>query len=296
MKSISGVAIVLGVAVVCWVDNRLDQWELDAETYQKGLLRDAQVFNPTQSWDDLPACVQRYLDRVAPVQNSVRSLWLQQQGEFLIKKDTYVPFSGKELISANPPGFSWEGEIDMTASSPSWFPKLRVSESFVDGLGHFKSAILAIFPEIHTDQDGSIPMVTMGQAMRWLADAVLIPTVLKPEAGVVTWKGIDGAPDKAILEFSNVPLPGIELEASFDSEGWMTQLVGKKPIMNHDNQFVMRHWQADLSAYVEQEYGMYVPRHVNSGWINDKGEFEIYYKTENVALHYHSNAEPLRSS
>lgn len=293
MKFLSAFAIVSTVTLVCWVDYRLDEWEGDTESYENSILtNEPQDFSPKQNWDDLPSCVQRYLHRVAPEQSSVRYLSLEQKGEFLIKTDSFVPFSGHLVISANPPGFFWEGKIAMTRSSPSWFPQLRVSDSFVDGVGHFKAAVLAIFPLICMDQEDN-EMITMGQAIRWLADAVLIPTVLKPEAGVVTWKGAEGSPDKAILEFSAATVPGLQLEATFDSEGWMTQLVGKKPFMNHDNHFIMKYWQANLSAYQEQEHGMYVPRHVDSGWINSEGEFEVYYKTENVALHYHSNAESL---
>lgn len=291
MKLLSAFAIISTVTLVCWVDTRLDEWERDAEIYQNTLLsQEPQEYSQEQTWDDLPSCVQRYLQRVAPEQSTVRSLSLEQQGEFLMSSGSYVPFTGHQLISANPPGFSWEGKIAMTTSAPSWFPKLRVSDSFVDGIGHFKAAVLAVFPVMCMDQEDD-PMITMGQAMRWLADAVLIPTVLKPEAGVVTWKVVEGSSNKAILEFSNVSLPGMELEATFDAEGWMTQLVGKKPFLNHDNQFVMKYWQADLSAYEEKEHGMYVPRHVDSGWMNADGDFVVYYKTENVALHYHSNAE-----
>jgi hypothetical protein len=293
MKVLSAFAIVSTVALVCWVDNRLDVWEGDTEIYERSLMtNEPQAFSPKQTWDDLPSCVQRYLHRVAPEQSSVRCLSVEQKGEFLIKTDSYVPFSGHLVISANPLGFSWEGKIAMTRSAPSWFPKLRVSESFVDGVGHFKAAVLAIFPLISMDQEDD-EMITMGQAIRWLADAALIPTVLKPEGGIVIWKSAEGSPNKAILEFSDAAKPGLQLEATFDSEGWMTQLVGKKPFMNDDNHFIMKYWQANLSAYQEQEHGMYVPRHVESGWINSEGELEIYYKTENVALHYLSNAEAL---
>lgn len=312
MKLLSGFAIVTTVALVCWTDSKLDQWEDEQQVMAINLLSSvATPYTPLQEWDDLPASVQYYLSHVVDNNKSAqtaKALSVKQEGEFLMKKDQYVPFSAQEVFVMNPPGFAWEGKIAMAPSVPNWFPKLFVSDSWVEQVGHFRAAVQAIVPILCLDSsttstggDGaSDGQMTLGQATRWLADAVLLPSSLHPDAGIVTWKAVDDAPDKAILELPIANIRGLQLEATFDdddSQGLLTKVTGQKPFMRSNNDFEMKTWQVNFFDYQRQEEnGMMVPMKMESGWINEEGDFEAYFKIDNRSLRYHfddSNSQPV---
>eukprot|EP00526_Cylindrotheca_closterium_P014548 CAMPEP_0113642054 /NCGR_PEP_ID=MMETSP0017_2-20120614/22092_1 /TAXON_ID=2856 /ORGANISM="Cylindrotheca closterium" /LENGTH=289 /DNA_ID=CAMNT_0000553457 /DNA_START=1 /DNA_END=870 /DNA_ORIENTATION=- /assembly_acc=CAM_ASM_000147 len=271
-------------------------------------------YDPLQEWDDLPASVQQYLSHVVLPTNSKtqqttpKALSLQQDGEFLMKKDQYVPFTAKEVFAVNPPGFSWEGKIAMAPFAPSWFPKLFVSDSWVEQVGHFQAAVQAIVPMICLDTTTATAtatataagdktfddQMTLGQATRWLADAVLLPSSLQPNAGMVTWKAAVDEPEKAILELPIANIRGLQLEATFDADsGLLKHVTGEKPFLRSKRDFEMKTWQVNFMDYQRQENGMMVPMKMESGWYNDEGDFEAHYKIDNLSLQYHfGNAEP----
>ncbi|KAL3926164.1 MAG: hypothetical protein SGBAC_013581, partial [Bacillariaceae sp.] len=289
MKLLSGFAIVITVALVCWTDSKLDQWEDEQQVMAINLLSSvATPYAPLQEWDDLPAIVQDYLSHVVDNNKSAqtaKAFSVKQEGEFLMKKDQYVPFTAQEIFVMNPPGFAWEGKIAMVPSVPNWFPKLFVSDSWVEQEGHFRAAVQAIVPILSLDSsttstggDGASGQMTLGQATRWLADAVLLPSSLHPDAGIVTWKSVDDAPEKAILELPIANIHGLKLEATFDggdSQGLLTKVTGQKPFMRSKNDFEMKTWQVNFLDYQRQEEnGMMVPMKMESGWINEEGDFE----------------------
>ena len=297
MKFLSATAILTTVFLVCWTDQQLDSWEGEQQAMAGNLLSScaaASQFAPLQEWDDLPANVQQYLNQVGSSNSKATALSIQQEGEFLMKKDQYVPFTAKEVFAQNPPGFSWEGKIAMAPYAPSWFPKLFVSDSWVEGLGQFTAAVQAIVPVIQTSSaiKEMEEQMALGQATRWLADAVLLPSTLQPSSGMVTWKFLSD--DKAILEMPVANVRGLQLEATFDSaSGLLTQVTGTKPFLKSGNDFAMKTWQVNFMDYQQTTSGMMVPMKMESGWVNEKGDFEAHYKIDNKSLQYidGSNAE-----
>lgn len=254
---------------------------------QKLLSTSSKEFQPLQQWDDLPQVVQQYLNQVVPDQSSTtyKALSVQQEGEFLMKKDQYVLFSAKQVFALT--GFVWEGKISMASYAPSWFPKLFVSDSWVmnGGVGQFHAAIQAMIPVLcttSTTDSESEDKITLGQATRWLADAVLLPSTLQPSAGMVTWKPLEQ--DSAMLELSIAS--GVQLEATFDSTGLLALVSGSKPFMRSNTDFEMKTWQVYFMDYQRQENGMMVPMKMESGWINEEGDFEAHYKIDNRSLQY----------
>ncbi|CAJ1934927.1 unnamed protein product [Cylindrotheca closterium] len=314
MKLLSASAVVTTVALVCWTDSKLDQWEAKQQDMAVNLLSAAaagtSAYDPLQQWDDLPPSVQQYLSHVVPIstleQTAAKALSLHQEGEFLIKKDQYVPFTATEVFAVSPPGFSWEGKIAMASFAPYWFPKLFVSDSWVEGSGHFQAAVQAILPMICLDTSGAgggesvsfDDQMALGQATRWLADAVLLPSSLHPNAGMATWKAVDDdVPGKAILELPLANIRGLQLEVTFDNDsGLLTEATAQKPyLLSNKSDFEIKTWQVNFMDYERQANGMMVPMKMESGWINGEGDFEAHYKIENRSLQYHFGAaqEPI---
>ena len=52
----------------------------------------------------------------------------------------------------SPPGFLWKGKVALTPHAPQWFPKLVVSDSWVEGKAHFLAAVQGIVPNVRSDR------------------------------------------------------------------------------------------------------------------------------------------------
>ena len=312
MKILSALFVVLTVTLVCWTDYRLDKWERTLAEYEAQILHGQTpvVAASKQTFDELPACVQNYLRTVVPAEaehgvESHSSVSIDQKGWIdHNSRGRWTPFTAHELLS--PVGYSWEGKISTSSNRPSWWPRIRLADAYANERGGYsKAAILAIFKVKNLFQGGgSNHLVSMEHAMRWLADSPLIPTVLLPEAGIVTWTAIEDSPDKALLSLqfaendSVNARPRLDMEATFSQqeEGWMTSLVGNRLVLTKDLQLRLQSWQVNLGDYQEEEHGMWVPRYLEHGWVNKDGP-NIYFKAENNQLHYHpTNSEGVSTS
>jgi len=140
-----------------------------------------------------------------------------------------------------------------------------------------------------------------GEALRWLAESVLIPTALLPESGLVRWKPVPrddrmlDPRNQAVLEVpvataseqSGAESPQwLQLLATFDPEdGWLTRVEGIRPMIQGAGE-PARYlpWIGLFSSYrwiqpVSQSFeggnssgggealpGMWIPSHMEAGW------------------------------
>lgn len=302
MKIFSALIILFTVTLVCWTDYRLDQWEHVMAEYEASILhgQDPNFAGNKQTFEELPTCVQQFLRNAVPAAkehgvNSHSSVSIDQKGWIEKTKGRWTPFVAHQVLSLM--GYSWEAAITALPMSPEWFPRIRVADAYTNEKGGIsKAAFLAIFYVKNLFQGGYSHQASMDHAMRWLSDTVLIPTVLFPEQGIVTWSAVEDNPGKAILtlQFPEDDLSyarsRLDMEATF-SGGWMTSLKGKRLVLNKDFQLQMKVWQVNLSGYQEQEHGMWVPRYFEHGWINEQGDTEVYFKADYLQLHYHPSTE-----
>lgn len=130
----------------------------------------------------------------------------------------------------------------------------------------------------------------IGEAVRWLAETVMLPTTLLPESGMVTWKkktkmGIENE-TQAIMELAVTPpafvvvatnssssIP-IQLTATFDSStGLLTRLQGERPylqryLQRQDKSFIIRSWVGLFGDYQWSDQAeLWYPSHVQAGWM-----------------------------
>ena len=126
----------------------------------------------------LPAPVQRYFRHVLPDgQPYLRGLRLRHGGQFKtdLKKD-WIAIKGEQYITANPPGFIWEG-------TTRWFV---ARDEFAANRGRLAVRLLGAVPIA----GGTGPAYDQGELLRWLVESTWLPTNLLP-SDRIAWTAID---------------------------------------------------------------------------------------------------------
>ena len=180
-------------------------------------------------------------------------------------------------------------------------------------LAHKESSVSETYrPGEHKNDD----LLLYGEFLRWLAEAPLYPTVLLPSEGLVTWQAVEDKPNQAILQMQYPPvstksLPSSEGEirvlasivVTFDStKFWISQVECMRPKTLPSGEMAAMPWKGYLSHYQpttkqqQQQQAdtdtnpadqliMWVPTHMECGWIVD-GKEELYFKGNNTDLDY----------
>ena len=168
------------------------------------------------------------------------------------------------------------------------------------------------------DTNTGVSHVTLWEveAVRWLVEATMIPTVLLPQVGLVRWLPMDGVNhdgQKAIMElnvesptplrsrgilnnlwrrltFRNPQPEPIQVVVTFsDDEGWITRVEAMRPMIQpignkarRKKQIVSdkRLWIGLLSSYRWMEGSMWIPTHLEAGWVDDEEEHLEYEAAE----------------
>ena len=126
----------------------------------------------------LPAPVQRYFRHVLPDgQPYLRGLRLRHGGQFKtgLKKD-WVAIRGEQYITADPPGFIWQGTTR----------QFTARDEYVAGRGGLTVRLFGAVPIVR----GHGPHFDQGELLRWLAEAAWLPTALLPSQ-YLAWAAVD---------------------------------------------------------------------------------------------------------
>jgi len=162
----------------------------------------------------LPAPVARYFEfALAPGRRLVRRARLSQAGEFSTSPGEWKPFTAVEYFSVHPPGFVWDARIRMAPLFP-----VRVRDSYLAGQGTMRGALASLLPVM--DQHGT-PEMAAGSLVRYLAEAVWLPTALLPCEGV-QWAPIDETSARATL--TDGPT-SVWLDAHFGENGEIDEVA-----------------------------------------------------------------------
>jgi hypothetical protein len=292
--------IVASLAVVAvYVGRRRNRWIQNLRTLESTLVAEGHPVKDAgrvhQSWEDLPPVVQRYFRGVfspgAKYGDKVDSSFrphsvpmiqlarFQQKGLFSTN-GSWVSFTAHQIVNALPGnlGFVWAADID-TANGwwKRWLPKILVYDAWVKGAGHLIVSLHGVYPIVSeaTFSDHKDDMAE-GEMMRWLAETFLIPAVLLPEAGVVTWSTVPDQPDKAMLSMVDPFSERVaELEVSFDHHDGI-EIRGDRPAIEGSSA-VYRPWFGRMSDFQFID-NMWIPMHAEVGWLNKvSGALDLYF-------------------
>lgn len=318
MKVTTALAVIGTAFFVAWTRYRLQVWEHAIHELQGDLLRSPaiDVSKPQQSWDDLPIVVQRYFSEAIhlPAGTEIRSVRFSQIGTFQTHpSNAWTSFTAEQLISANPPGFVWDASVAMFPYFNRW-PLIQVCDAWDKGKASVKVALMNVWevPVIPRMEDKERKIrfdkeLELGEAMRWLAEAFLVPTSLLPSEGLVVWLPVilqDGrsSPDQAILHLQDsFQLPEARLVVTFDEVTKMPIRVdGFRPKWVGESQtFDIVGWQGHFEEFQQLDISndgnsaLLVPAHMKVGWIHPgTGDLELYFEGFNYDLDFFMERTP----
>ena len=212
----------------------------------------------------LPLPVQRYFRHVLHEgQPHLRGLRLRHGGQFKtdLKKD-WVPIRGEQYITADPPGFIWQGTTR----------QFTARDEYVAGRGSLTVRLLGAVPIVN----GHGPHFDQGELLRWLSEAAWLPTALLPSQHLA-WTAIDDHSARLTLTLAGQP---VDCLVRFNERDEITACEAPRYISNTE----MLPWQAHLSQY-RRHHGMLVPFVGEASWVVD-GQRQPYARFFVTALEY----------
>lgn len=212
--------------------------------------------SPPAPDSSLPPAAARYFQfALTPHQPPVRTARLLQQGQFSLKPGQWVPFRATEHFSAQPPGFVWDARIRMMPFLP-----VLVRDSYSQGHGAMRARLLGLFPVVNARGSRELAEASL---LRWLAEAVWLPTALLPRPGL-RWLPVSD--DRARVELEDSGLR-VSLEFHFAPTG---EVLAVSALRHRDvaGHLVLTPWTGRFSRY-QQISGMRVPLEGEVAWILD---------------------------
>lgn len=229
----------------------------------------------------LPAPVERYFRRVLREgQPRIRGAVLRQHGTFRSREGGdlgrgWAPFTAVQHFAAEPPGFVWDARIRMAP-----LVTVRVRDGYVAGGATMRGAMAALVSVVNAS-DG--PELRAGALLRWLAEAVWLPTALLPRPGL-QWAAVDDAHARATVVDGET---AVSLEFEFAPTGEI--VAGRTParlraVPGRPGEYLPAPWGGRYSRYEEHE-GMRVPAETEAYWVLG-GREEPYYRGRNERIAY----------
>ena len=207
----------------------------------------------------LPVPVARYFRAVLrDGQPIIRHAWLTQHGEFLVRADPPVwrPFSATEAMAVG--GFVWDARIRV-------FPgvAIHVCDSFSAGAGAIRASAMGVFPLMHAE---GTPEIAAGALLRYLAEAVWMPTALLPSQGV-TWTGLDDASARGTITCGATT---VSLDFHFGADGLVERVFTSARPREVEGRFVPTPWQGRFRHYADV-HGSRIPLRGEVAWLHPEG-------------------------
>lgn len=224
---------------------------------------------------DLPAPVRRYFATVLqPGLPHSRSAHVTTAGMFLmdVEAGSWTPFTAEQLVTTGPPGFDWSAKMAV-------FPgvDVLVRDSYVEGVGSLHAAIGGL---LTVAKVGGSPAAAEGELLRYLAEAVWVPSALLPDHGV-KWKALDGRRALATLTDGTTT---VSLEFRFGANGLVTEIYAPERPRIVGDRVLPTPWLGRWSHY-ERRHGVLVPTTGEVSWVLPEGALP-YWKGRLVDVAY----------
>lgn len=257
-------AVALGGVAVLAVRS---QRKRRADGLRGRLLRNARDPEPDAPGVELPEPVRRYLEYALPPGTPpIRTASLRQTGTFRLGGigSGWKPLEATQSFSSSPPAFVWEARIRMAPALA-----IQVVDSYLGGEGAIHATAASLIPIV--DRKGA-PELNAGALMRFLAEAVWIPTRLRPGDGL-SWQPMDQRRARAILEDG----PNrVELEFTFGDDGRIETIFAPGRFRDVDGIGVPTPWICRLGMWASV-HGFRAPLEGEVAWVLPEGEL-VYWR------------------
>jgi hypothetical protein len=223
----------------------------------------------------LPAAVQRFF-RVALTEGmaDVSAVTIQHAGTLNMSEagEQWKPFTSKQRIVTQRPGFVWDGRISMMPGVGAY-----VHDAYIAGEGILHPAIagLVSLADLRGGDD-----LNQGELMRYVAEAAWYPTALLPSKSV-SWKGLDDRRARSTL--GDGPIT-VALDFTFGADGLIESVRSEARGRTVAGKVVPTPWEGRWSDYRTVD-GMRVPMRGEVAWILPEGR-KPYWRGEITGLKY----------
>jgi len=222
--------------------------------------------------EGLPAPVARYFEfALTPGQSLVRRAHFRQAGDFSTRPGVWSPFTSEQHFSVHPPGFVWDATIRMAPLVP-----VRVRDSYLAGEGVMYGRAAAVVTV--ANQRGT-PEMASGALMRYLAEAVWLPTALLPCEGV-SWGAIDDSTARATLADGSTT---VSADLHFGASGEVVRISAIR-YRDVNGRPILTPWEVHLRDYA-RVHGMMIPRAGEVAWLLPEGPLP-YWRGRMVEARY----------
>lgn len=196
----------------------------------------------------LPAPVQRYFRHVLPDGTPfLRNLRLRHGGQFKTDlKKAWGPIKGQQYITADPPGFIWQGTTR----------QFTARDEYVAGRGGLTVRLLGAMPIVR----GHGPHYEQVELLRWLSEAAWRPTALLP-SHYIAWAAVDDYSARLTLTHAGQT---VECLVRFNERDEMTACEAPR----YFDDARQLPWVAHFSQY-RLQHGVRVPFAGEASWIVD---------------------------
>ena len=213
----------------------------------------------------LPAPAQRYFETAVPAgQRPVRTARFEQHGTIQMGEgaDGWKPFTATQDVTVSPPGFVWDATVEMAPLVGA-----RVVDAYHTGEGSLRATVFGV-PVASAD---SSPEMDEGELLRYLAEAVWLPTALLPSAGV-EWSAVDEDSARATLTDGETTAT---LTFGFGEDGLVEEVSGRRYRRESDDEAT---WVGRFDAY-ERRNGLLVPTVGEVAWRLPEGDLPYWRGT-----------------
>jgi hypothetical protein len=260
---VTGAAVAAAAAAAVGATKR---WERDSARLVSRLEASARHDSDDAEWptrtdasfDSLPPPVARYFAfALLRGQPRVRRAHLRFAGTFATKPNDWAPFTAEQDIVAEPPGFVWDARIDMMPLA-----SVRVRDSYVGREGAMRAKLAGVVPLV--DQHGS-PEIAAASLLRFLAEAVWLPTALLPHDGLA-WSAIDDTTARVTLVDGPTT---VSMQVQFGSRGEITTVSAMR-YRDVNGTPVLTQWIGQHADYRRVD-GMIIPTAGEVAWVLPEG-------------------------
>lgn len=224
-----------------------------------------------EGFESLPEPVARYLRfALTEGQPFYRRVRVEQSGKLRSAASAdarYRPFDAVEVLSLAPAGFVWDAQMALH----SWLPKslnVRVRDAFIDGKGAAQVRLLSVVP---MGEEAGDPELNSGALMRYLAEAVWLPTALHPAAGV-QWTEMDEHHALATLASGDTE---VSLEFEFLASGAISAIYSPGRYLRRDGGYGLEPWRGRHEQY-QRRSEMRVPTWGEVAWELEEGPVTVW--------------------
>ncbi|MDB4892508.1 MAG: hypothetical protein JWL61_4363 [Gemmatimonadetes bacterium] len=270
-----GVPIVLAIALVggelSWrrvVHRLLGRMAADARFAAPSIGR----FH-TEQLAQLPRPVQRYFAfALSPAQPIVVAAHAKSQGEFRLRLGGgWHAFTAVQHFSTSPRAFVWDAEINVAP-----LVNVKVADRYLHGEGGINARAVSVVPVVN---EHGTPELAAGELLRYLAEAVMMPTALLPSSGV-QWSPVDDDSARVTMTDQGTTVSAV---FHFGPRGEIDRVSALR-YRGVGETAVLTPWVGRFGDYRSAQ-GMMVPMYAEVAWIVGGGVMSYFRgRTTNIAF------------